>query len=235
MPRLVAALVRHGEYRQPAGMPSAHLPYPLTAAGEEQARQGASEIDAMARERGLKLHSVLDSSRMLRAWQTATTMAHTLEGLSALNDARVEEFDALAERGLGAAANLTMKEIEAIVQEDPRHGPLPPDWKLHSDFRLPLQGAESLLDAGERAARHISNRLASAEHSTDAALLKVFVGHGGAFRYAAVHLGVLRPAEARKLSMHHCRPVLIERLGADRWQHIAGHWKARPPAEASRD
>ena len=121
------------------------------------------------------------------------------------------------------------------MQEDPRYGPLPRDWKLQSDFRLPLQGAESLLDAGERAARHISNRLDSAERSTDAALLKVFVGHGGAFRYAAVHLGVLGPAEARQLSMHHCRPVLIERVDADRWQHIGGHWKARTPAEACRD
>jgi 2,3-bisphosphoglycerate-dependent phosphoglycerate mutase len=216
-------------------MPSAHLPYPLTAAGEEQARQGASEIDAMARERGLKVHSVLDSSRMLRAWQTATAIARTLETLSAVRDARVEEFDALAERGVGAAANLTMDEIDAIVEEDPRYGPLPHDWKLQSDFRLPLQGAESLLDAGERTARHISNRLDGAAHPSDPALLKVFVGHGGAFRYAAVHLGVLGPAEARQLSMHHCRPVLIERVGADRWQHIGGHWKVRKPAEAPTD
>jgi 2,3-bisphosphoglycerate-dependent phosphoglycerate mutase len=235
MPRLVAALVRHGEYDQPAGMPSAHRPYPLTPAGEEQARRGASEIDAMSREHGLKLHSVLDSSRMLRAWQTATTMARTLQTLSAVRDVRVEEFDALAERGLGAAANLTVEDIEAIVREDPRHGPLPRNWKLHSDFRLPLQGAESLLDAGARTARHISNRLDSAEIPTDVALLKVFVGHGGAFRYAAVHLGVLAAAEASHLSMHHCRPVLIERVGANQWQHIGGHWKARLPAEACSD
>ena len=39
MPRLVAALLRHAEYRQLPDTPSAHQPFPLTDKGRQQAKQ----------------------------------------------------------------------------------------------------------------------------------------------------------------------------------------------------
>lgn len=57
--------------------------------------------------------------------------------------------------------------------------------------------------------------------------LKIFVGHGAAFRHAAVHLGLLTTEQAVALSMYHCRPVFFERLQENRWQHVGGDWKIR--------
>ena len=224
MARLIAALIRHGDYRQRPNTPSAHQPYPLNAQGEAQAAQAAAAIRAEARSQGWRLIEPIDSSRLLRAWQTARII-----GL-ALNQDRepsIEGFDALAERGLGSAANLNLDEIAAVLREDPRYPEPPPNWKADSRYRLPLQGAESLLDAGSRVAAHLQGRMLALKDRVEEDSLKLFVGHGAAFRHAAYRLGVLRFEDIARLSMYHARPVYLELLTDGGWQQVAGDWKVR--------
>jgi len=140
----------------------------------------------------------------------------------------VEGHDALAERGLGSAANLTVGQIEDIIATDPRFSPMPPDWKSNSRYRLPLQGAESLIEAGARVAGHIRQRVEHLAAQVSVDTVQVFVGHGAAFRHAAFHLGSLAFDDIRRLSMHHARPVyLLAAQAGMPWQHIAGEWKMR--------
>jgi 2,3-bisphosphoglycerate-dependent phosphoglycerate mutase len=226
--------MRHGDYRQPRGVPSARLPHPLTRKGEAQARAGAALLQDAAGKENWRIHPVIDSSNLLRAWQTATVVVETFKR-NGIVDAAVQSFDALDERGLGSAANLTVEAIAAVVAADPRHQPLPLAWKADSRFRLPFPGAESLMEAGDRAAAHIASRLAELASLEKADTLKIFVGHGGAFRHAAVHFGLLAEAEAAALSMHHCRPVFLERLDRGEWRHVGGAWKQRAAAKATPD
>lgn len=241
MPILIAALIRHGEYHQLADTPSAHQPFPLNREGEEHARAAAQAVfEAMQRNNWQLIRSI-DCSHMLRAWQTAHIIADQLHGLLD-SEITLESFDALAERGLGCAANLTLHEIEAVIQQDPRFPELPPGWKADSRLRLPLQGAESLLEAGERVAGHLNLRMAAladerrgATHAHGATgRLKLFAGHGGAFRHAAYHLGLLKFEQLASLSMFHGRPVFLE-YSASGWRHIEGEWKPRWRASEADD
>lgn len=217
MTRIVAALIRHGHYHQPPDTPSAFLPHPLTELGFQQARDCAPAIADWAASNGLKIHPVIDTSRMLRAWQTGHEIAAALSGAFT-----VTEHEALAERSVGAAANLNLSQIDAIIAADPRFQPLPEYWKAQADFRLPFQGAETLREAGARATAHFEQCM----NNLTAGTLKLFIGHGAAFRYAAVKLGVLTEAEAPRLSMYHCRPVYLERIDGQ-WRHAGGEWKVR--------
>jgi 2,3-bisphosphoglycerate-dependent phosphoglycerate mutase len=226
MRRVIAALVRHGDYEQPDGVPSAHLPHPLTARGEHQSHAVAGELAAFAAATDWSIDDIVETSRMLRAWQTGKIIA---DELSTHYDQRfrVRESSDLAERGLGAAANLSTEQIASILRADPRHGPPPEGWKRDSFYKLPLQGAESFLEAGARVGRYLELRLRELGNEVTADTLKVFVGHGGSFRYASVHLGVLELEQARGLSMHHCRPVYLERLANGRWMQVGGDWRQR--------
>lgn len=226
MPRLIAALVRHGDYRQLPDTPSAHQPFPLTAKGENQARAAAVALRTALHSHAWTLSPRVDSSQLLRAWQTAQIMVDGLDGLFT-GPPRLCGFDALAERGLGSAANLSIATIEAVVHEDPRFPDLPPDWKSNSHFRLPLQGAESLLEAGERVADHIGRQMAALAKEAATDTVKLFVGHGAAFRHAAYRLGVLSFGQIAQLSMYHGRPVFLEYLPDGNWRHIGGDWKIR--------
>lgn len=226
MPRFFAALMRHGQYRQAPDTPGAHQPYPLTPAGEAQARRGAGSLLEIAHEEGWRVDRVVDSSTILRAWQTATLSTRVFAARLG-RSFRVTPFQELAERSVGSAANLTMEQIRSVVKGDPRCDDLPRDWKSMSKFRLPLPGAESLFEAGERTARLIESRMAELAGGAGGDTVRLFVGHGGAFRHAAVHLGVLELDDAPKLSMHHCRPVVLERLDDGRWKRVAGQWKVR--------
>ena len=91
------ALIRHGEYAQPTGVPSAHLPYGLTAEGVVQAGDAARAVLDFAARSGLTLHPIIDCSRLRRAWETATLLAR---GLTNHTDQQFscQEFDDLAER-----------------------------------------------------------------------------------------------------------------------------------------
>src|SRR5688572_12647273 len=133
MVKRVLAWIRHGEYAQPPGVPSAHLPYGLTSRGRDQAVAAARAVWDFARERQLELDPVLDCSRLRRAWETAALLAEELARLGG-PALQVEEFEALAERGLGAAANLTVDQIEAVLVSDPRFSAPPPGWKRDPDY-----------------------------------------------------------------------------------------------------
>jgi broad specificity phosphatase PhoE len=233
--RSVLGLIRHGEYAQPAGVPSAHLPYALTPAGLTQAREAALAVLDFARSSQLELQPVIDCSRLRRSWETANVMARTLQQHTEQGFA-CRELDELAERGLGALANLTVEAIETIVRDDPRYPAPPPGWKRDSAYRLPYLGCESLADAGARVARHL--RSCAAELSVPPSRLhartsglKLLVGHGGAFRHAAGELGLLSPDQVANLSMDYGAPIYfeLERLanGSERFIHIAGSWRQR--------
>lgn len=221
------AFLRHGAYRQRPGAPSARQPFPLTEEGLAQARAGAEALATMIAERGLSPAPVIHCSRQLRAWQTASALRDGLRARG-LAVTEIEETSALAERGLGSAANLTMAEIEAVLCDDPRHGSPPPGWKSDGDYRLPLEGAESLAEAGRRVARHL-------QATARPGLLTIHVGHGASFRHACHHLGLLSPDQIAKLSMFHARPSLICHDSDGRWRHLAGEWKVRAGGEAAID
>lgn len=229
-PRIFAALIRHGEYEQPPGVPSALLPHPLTDRGREQAHECALRIQAVIAEKRLVPHPIVDCSVSLRAYETARIVAEHL-------DLGLNETEALCERRLGAAANLTVEEIEQVIRLDPRVPNLPSGWKSMSQFRLPLPGAESLWMAGARVATHIASRCraaaaAASRESETRDRLVIFVGHGASFRHAAVDLGVLQADQLPKLSMHHARAVFLERTGEGKWRHDSGEWKLRKRVEA---
>jgi 2,3-bisphosphoglycerate-dependent phosphoglycerate mutase len=184
-----------------------------------------------AREHELALESTIDSSRLRRAWETANLMARELERLGCTS-LRIEEFDDLAERGLGAAANLTIEEIEAVLAADPRFEVPVPGWKRDPTYVLPLQGAESLEQAGRRVAKHVLAR----SRALAGRSLKMFVGHGGAFRHAARELGLLTSDQAQALSMHHGAPIFLEHRAdghGDRVVHTGGAWRERSAAAAA--
>lgn len=234
MSRVIAALVRHGEYQQPPGVPSAHLPHPLTELGKRQARGAATAILEQAKVEAWHVHEVVDSSTLLRAWQTAEGLAAEFGAFTG-RTMTVESFDALAERSVGAAANLTKEEIEAAVAADPRLDPLPAGWRQDVVRRLPFLGAESLLEAGVRVATHLESRCRALADHAEEDTLKVFVGHGGSFRMAAVSLGVLDVDRATARSMNHAQPVYLERMDTNHWRHVAGAWKMRRSAVSSDD
>ena len=226
MPGMIAALIRHGDYAQLPNTPSAHQPFPLNAAGEQQSREAAALPREACIRHGWQPEACIDSSRMLRAWQTARIIADELADLLP-SGFTVASFDALAERCVGAAANLSMEQIEDIIRRDPRFPGLPQGWKSDSHYRLPLQGAESLAEAGERVAAHLRQRTAALAAATDTPRLKLFVGHGAAMRHAAWKLGVLEFAQLAQLSMYHGRPVFLEHRPDGSWRHAGGDWKIR--------
>mgnify|MGYP001284026152 CR=1 FL=1 len=222
-----AAFLRHGAYHQRPGAPSARQPFALTDEGQAQARAGGDALAAMIAERGLTLDPVIRCSRQLRAWQTADAVAGRLRAHGHAVD-RIDETSALAERGLGSAANLTVAEIEQVLDDDPRHGPPPPGWKSDSSYRLPLDGAESLDEAGARVAACLGDTLG---RDLVPGRVTVFVGHGASFRHGCRHLGLLTAADVPRLSMFHARPLLFCYNAHGSWQHCAGAWKVRARSE----
>ncbi|MCA8970734.1 MAG: histidine phosphatase family protein [Planctomycetes bacterium] len=228
-----AILVRHAAYAQPADVPSAWLPHELLPKGFDQARTGARAIVEYCERAGLALDTRVECSTLLRAWQTATTMAKEFEALVGV-PFRVSEWHDLAERGVGAAANLTIEEIEDLLDRDPRYVVPPPGWKASGDYRLPFPGAESLREAGFRVARFLRASLAELERHHDTQTVRVFVGHGAAFRWASVALGVLDEDRLAELSMHYCGWVHL-RPGPQSWEKLGGAWKYRATGEAITD
>jgi 2,3-bisphosphoglycerate-dependent phosphoglycerate mutase len=113
-----------------------------------------------------------------------------------------------------------------------------PGWKRDPHHRLPLPGAESLLQAGQRVARHVRARMR--ERADDAegktgSTLTLFVAHGGAFRHAASELGLLSSADVQRLTMQHAAPIFFEfhsdgDASRERWLRVAGDWLDRSPS-----
>lgn len=222
-----AAIARHGDYEQPEGMPSAHLPHPLTPRGREQAKLLAAQVRELAETHAAELEPCIDSSTLLRAYETASLAAGRLHGRGG-ERCVVAQFDALCERSVGALANLTVAQIEAVLERDPRFEVPGGGWKASREYRLPVPGAESLRTAGQRVARHLQRRMAEVAQGASGPTLKLFVGHGAAIRNAAVELGMLAEDELPRLSMHHARAVLCAYDAADgSFRHVAGEWKLR--------
>jgi broad specificity phosphatase PhoE len=234
MARTIAALIRHGDYQQLSDTPSAHQPYPLNDRGIQQAKDCAPLITEFAQREKLAICAELDCSNLLRAWQTAQLLAKTLHTALDAPSATLYGFDALSERGVGSVANLTIAQIEQILETDPRYDIPPPGWKADSNYRLPFPGAESLLEAGDRVSHHIERRMRSLKQSSAHDCLKLFVGHGAAFRHAAFLMGVLPFDALSKLSMYHASPVFLEWVDGH-WVHCGGQWKERQAAEESKD
>ncbi|MDH2293660.1 histidine phosphatase family protein [Cobetia sp. 1AS1] len=236
------ALIRHADYHQQIDTPSALQPFPLTRRGELQAREGAEEVLTLCQAHGWQPASTVHASSLLRAWQTAQVMNEVM-GDRTGREFSLMAHDALWERSLGSAANLTTAQIAEAVRHDPRVDFLPADWKSNSHFRLPLPGAESLMQAGQRVADFIASLPASPSPSvsaptsplTSGATLTLVVGHGAALRHAAHLLGVLDFDQIAGLSMHHARPVVIEETSSGSWRHVAGEWKVRHRHEPAQD
>lgn len=223
------ALIRHGEYAQLAQTPSALQPFPLTHKGAVDVRHQARQFGEWLAPSGYQLKAEIHCSTLLRAWQTAEIYR---DELAKVCTARLttHSFSALCERSVGAVANLSIKEIERIVAFDPRLEALPTDWKSISDFKLPFDGAESLLEAGERVAGHLSALLETqAPQETDKHLL-IVVGHGASIRHACYHLGIIDFSEVHRLSMFFGHPVVFEQQ-AHGWRRLYGHWKYRQTAD----
>jgi 2,3-bisphosphoglycerate-dependent phosphoglycerate mutase len=135
----------------------------------------------------------------------------------------LQAYDDLSERNLGSANNLTIAHIEGILNADPRLSDWPLDWKSNSTYRLPLPGAESLMDAGRR----VAGRLHQINRMFEANTLVPIIGHGAAFRHAAHQLGVLELDEIQRLSMGHAKPVCLQQARSGLWTVVAGAWKVR--------
>jgi len=220
---LIAVFIRHADYQQLPNTPSAHQPFPLTEKGKRQAQTGARLISDMALAHNWKIHPLIHCSNLLRAWQTADLISKQLDAII-----DIQGFDALAERSMGSAANLTLNQVEQVLDQDPRFDNPPPNWKSNSEYCLPLQGAESLLDSGKRIATHVRQQMDNLQLSGQTRLMQLFVGHGAAFRHAAYHLGALAFDDIAKLSMYHVSPVAFEVNTGAPWKHVAGEWKIRP-------
>jgi 2,3-bisphosphoglycerate-dependent phosphoglycerate mutase len=230
--RRVAGLVRHGHFDRPDQLASAHLPLPLTELGVRQARDAAETILRYCDEFELELDPVLEASQLLRSWQTAKILAEELEARTGRRFVVEERYEML-ERSLGSCANLRFDEIKAMLALDPRLGPLPEGWRRIPEFRLPVPGAESLMQAGARTAQRIAASLASIPEEDPRDVLRLFVAHGGCLRHAAVQLGALDVRAVAGLSMDYAQVVLIEKDERGDWVQIAGQWHKRLPERDS--
>lgn len=228
-PAPLAALIRHGAYFQRDNAPSALQPFPLTREGEAQACACGKELATLLEHKGLMLAPFVHCSRQLRAWQTARIACDVLAELG--HTAEIIQTPALAERSVGSAANLTLNEIENVLADDPRFDAPPPGWKSDSHYCLPLDGAESLMMAGERVARHLQETMASASEGT----MTLFFGHGASFRHAAYLLGVLEQRKIARVSMYHGRPLQVCRNADGTWAHTGGEWKIRQSKDPALD
>lgn len=230
-PRYIA-LIRHGDYHQRPDTPSALQPFPLTETGHAQARACGEEIAQLLNETGWRLDPVAHCSLQLRAWQTAQSAAEVLVSKGFVT--QIAQTPDLSERALGSAANLTLQEIEAALRDDPRFDTPPPGWKADRDYRLPLQGAESMRDAGARVAGWLRRAVAQ-DRATMRPTLTLVFGHGAAFRHAAHDIGVLARDEIAQVSMYHAQPLLLCYKGDDTWVHFGGAWKTRARRETALD
>ncbi len=232
--RMIAALIRHGDYHQLADTPSAHQPFPINERGEAQARQAVSGIVEALTAYDCTLYPVVSCSTLLRAWQTGRILCDGLRDRMG-GSLTLTQTDALTERCVGSVANLTEQQIQDLLEQDPRHEAPPHGWKATADYCLPFPGAESLQQAGARVARHVVSSMREVQEMAQHAQLKLFIGHGAAFRHAAVQLGLLAATDLPRLSMHHVKPVYLAYETGGKWQHIGGEWKVRGRDEAYRD
>ncbi|SBT18558.1 2,3-bisphosphoglycerate-dependent phosphoglycerate mutase [Marinomonas gallaica] len=221
----VCALIRHGAYHQLKNTPSAMQPFALTLEGEHEVRRQARLFGEWLSESGYTLDSVVDASSLLRAWQTAHIYVEEL-GQFFNNTPQVVCHSELCERSVGAVANLPLEEIERILELDPRFNVAPKGWKSDSHYCLPFDGAESLLQAGQRVANHIMAWQTDETEKSSNRSIKLIVGHGASIRHASFHLNVIKFCDIKRLSMHYGHPVVLDFVG-DKVTQLFGDWKQR--------
>jgi 2,3-bisphosphoglycerate-dependent phosphoglycerate mutase len=222
--RRVAAFVRHGHFDRPEGTASAHSLYPLSAEGRGQATRAAVPILEMCRDLDLEIDSRIEASQLLRAWQTAKIVGEAL-GERTGERFYVIQRDELIERGLGSATNMTFERIHEMLAADPRVGPLPDGWRRMPEFRLPVQGAESLMQAGARVASRVASSINSIPDDDERDVVRLFVAHSGCLRHAAVALGAVDVRVVPGLSMDFAQTVMIEKLPNGDWVHVGGQFR----------
>jgi 2,3-bisphosphoglycerate-dependent phosphoglycerate mutase len=226
--RRVAAFVRHGHFDRPEATASAHSLYPLSAQGRVQAKQAVGPILELCADLGLEVDSRIEASQLLRAWETANLVAESLAERTG-REFHVIQRDELIERGLGSATNLTFDRIEALLRSDPRQAQLPQGWRRMPEFRLPVQGAESLMQAGARVAARVAASLDAIPEDDPRDLARLFVAHSGCLRHAAVALGALDVRVVPGLSMDFAQTVMIEKLPSGDWVHVGGQFRKQLP------
>lgn len=234
MAKVYCALIRHGEFERPDGVPSAHLPHPLTPKGREQAVKGAHRVLDMAAELGADVDTTIECSPLRRAVETAELLAGELSAQLETPFTLNEHVD-LMERGMGSGANLTIERIEEIVRDDPRFEDPPDGWRRLPHYRLPLPGAESQMEAGARAAARIRMGADEVRRTHERDTIRLFLAHGGSLRHASVVLGVTPLERIAQLSMDYVQPVVLEAKEDDGWAHVLGEWKRRVPLSAVGD
>lgn len=226
-------MIRHGAYQQKSDTPSALQPFPLTDEGAREVRTQARQFAHTLNRKHWRLHQEVHSSPLLRAWQTAQIYIEELDGFFDTTPVHLQ-FPELCERSVGNVANLTISEIEQILRDDPRYESAPTNWKSDSHYCLPFTGAESLLQAGKRVARHLTKLAAKQENTQPEKKVQLVIGHGAAIRHAACHLNVMQLCDVSQFSMFHAHPVVLS-FDGHHWQHIAGQWKSRKQGDEAKD
>lgn len=225
----LVALIRHGAYQQLDNTPSALQPFALTKSGSAEVRTRAQQFAQLLKQKGWRLATDVHSSPLLRAWQTAQIYIEELTEFFTQPPVH-QQFPELVERSVGNVANLSIPQIEQLLEVDPRFKPAPDGWKSDSHYRLPFMGAESLMEAGQRVARHIKAHVQCHPEPQ----VQLMIGHGAAIRHAACHLNVMQICDIKKLSMHHAHPVILARENG-MWRHIEGQWKVRNEGSEAKD
>lgn len=226
--RRVAAFIRHGHFDRPDATASAQSLYPLSAQGRVQAAEAVGPILELCADLGLEVDARIEASQLLRAWQTAKLLSESL-GERTGRHFHVIERDELIERGLGSATNLCFDRIEALLGADPRQAQLPKGWRRMPEFRLPVQGAESLMQAGARVAARVAASLDGIPEDDPRDLVRLFVAHSGCLRHAAVALGAIDVRVVPGLSMDFAQTVMIEKLPGGDWVHVGGQFRKQLP------
>ncbi|MFT6917304.1 MAG: 2,3-bisphosphoglycerate-dependent phosphoglycerate mutase [Motiliproteus sp.] len=215
------ALIRHGAYEQLPNVPSALQPFPLTREGADEVRQQARAFGLWLGATGRTLDPLVESSTLLRAWQTAQIYKEELQEFFQA-PAQLQSFPSLCERSVGAVANLSVSEIERIIELDPRFDAPPVNWKSDSDYRLPFDGAESLLEAGQRVAQQLLSWREGAGSG-----IKLFVGHGASIRHAAYLFNAIKSCDIKRFSMFYGHPLVLEFSEDPSPNLLYGQWKQR--------
>jgi 2,3-bisphosphoglycerate-dependent phosphoglycerate mutase len=219
------ALIRHGAYEQLPNVPSALQPFPLTREGTDEVRQQARAFGLWLRATGHTLDPLVETSTLLRAWQTGQIYMEELHEFFPAPP-QLKSFSSLCERSVGAVANLSVSEIERIIELDPRFDTPPVNWKSDSDYRLPFDGAESMIEAGKRVARHLLSWREGAESGMKSGI-KLFVGHGASIRHAASQLNAIKRCDIKRLSMFYGHPVVLAFSEDSCPSLLFGQWKQR--------
>lgn len=192
------------------------LPHSITQEGENQALKGAKRLMEFFKLKNI-IPSRIISSSLLRAYQTSLIIKQEIDNQLG-TDLEIIETDELTERRMGSVTNLTVDQIETVIEKDPRYKQASTDWKSSRDYKLPFIGTESLKEVGLRVFNLINTEASKGP--------TIFIGHGASFRNASIEFGILQKEDLPKLSIHYAEPLIFEKE-QDKWDLVFGDWKIR--------